>query len=62
MRTPLSQGVENTMALPLDGRSLRFSELSLTVVNDLHGFPRYSSACPVRSFSSLDPRLDSNDS
>ena len=41
------------MALSLDGRSLRFSGPSLTVVNDLHGFPRYTRACPVRSFFSL---------
>lgn len=62
MRTLLSQGVGNTMALPLDGRSLRFSGPSLTVVNDLHGFPRYSSACPVRSFFLLVVRFVATDS
>lgn len=41
----------NTMAQPLDGRSLRFSWPSLTAVNDPDGTPGYfNSNAPTRSF------------
>lgn len=50
MRTPLSQGVGSTMAIVLDGRSLRFSgRLSLTIRMNLADIR----VRPFRSSSSL---------